>query len=71
MPPAASKIALNDRSLRAMKPPADGRRAVIWDALMPGLGVRISAKGKRAFYAVRRRAGETQPSWSCSAPIRC
>jgi integrase len=63
MPTAARKIALTDRSLQAMKPPPDGRRMVVWDSLLPGLAVRISAKGKLSFYAVRRRSGAAQPSW--------
>lgn len=63
MPAAARKVALTDRSLQAMKPAADGRRTVVWDSLLPGLAVRISAKGKLSFYAVRRRSGDAQPSW--------
>jgi integrase len=27
------------------------------------MAVRVSGKGKRSFYAVKRRAGQTQPSW--------
>jgi integrase len=63
MPAAAKKTALTDRSIKAMKPPSDGRRTIVWDALMPGMAVRVSGKGKRAFYAVKRRAGRTQPTW--------
>jgi integrase len=62
MPAAARKIALTDRSLQALRPALDGR-TVVWDALLPGLAVRVGRKGKRAFYAVKRRAGQTQPSW--------
>src|SRR5579864_4681518 len=60
---AARKIALTDRSLKALKPDPEGARQTVWDALMPGLAVRVSALGKRSFYAVKRRAGETQPTW--------
>jgi integrase len=63
MPAAARKIALTDRSLKALKPDPDGRRQIVWDALMPGHAVRISALGKRSFYAVKRRVGEVQPTW--------
>jgi hypothetical protein len=59
----ARKIGLTDRSLQALRPTPDGRRAIVWDALMPGLAVRISGKGKRSFYAVKRRAGQSSPSW--------
>jgi integrase len=63
---AARKISLTDRSLQAMKPLPAGKRLVTWDALMPGMAVRVSGKGKnyvRSFYAVKRRAGQPNPSW--------
>jgi hypothetical protein len=63
MPTATRKIALTDRSLQAMKPSSDGRRSIVWDAIIPGMAVRVSGKGKRVFYAVRRRAGAAQPTW--------
>jgi integrase len=59
----AVKKALKDSSLKALKPGPGGTRHVIWDALMPGMAVRVSAKGKRSFYAVKRRAGDAQPTW--------
>src|SRR6516162_5429997 len=61
MPAAARKIALTDRSLQSLKP--TGERSVIWDALLPGHAVRLSARGKRSFYAVKRRLGQPQPTW--------
>ena len=64
MPAAAKKIALTDRSLQALRPAADGKRYTVWDGIMPGLAVLVSAKGKRTFYAVRRRAGDAQPTWA-------
>src|SRR5690348_14079514 len=63
MPAAIRKVALTDRSLQGLKPAPAGSRTVIWDALLPGLAVRVSGKGKRSFYAVRRRTGAQQPSW--------
>jgi integrase len=63
MPAAARKVALTDRSLQALRPAQEGQRAIVWDALLPGMAVRVSVKGKRSFYAVKRRAGHTQPSW--------
>jgi len=62
MPVAARKIALTDRSLQALRS-TGGQRSIVWDALLPGFAVRVSGKGKRSFYAVRRRAGQAQPSW--------
>jgi integrase len=55
--------ALTDRSLLALKPAADGSRTTVWDARMPGMAVRVSGRGKRSFYAVKRRAGAQQPTW--------
>jgi integrase len=63
MPAAARKIALTDRSLKALKAAPRGTRATVWDAMMPGLAVRITDKGKRSFYAVKRRAGASTPTW--------
>src|SRR3979490_52214 len=63
MPAAARKEALPDRSLKALKPSPAGRYTV-WDALMPGMAVRVSAKGKRSFYAVKRRTGAPPPTWA-------
>jgi integrase len=63
VPAAARKIALTDRSLKALHPTPDGARFTVWDAIMPGLAIRVSAKGKRTFYAVKRRAGARQPTW--------
>src|SRR5437763_4514066 len=63
MPAAARKVALTDRSLQALRPAREGRRTIVWDALLPGMAVRVSGKGKRSFYAVKRRAGQTQPTW--------
>ena len=68
MPAVARKIALTDRSLKAMRPPPDGQRLTIWDSLMPGLAVRISGKGKRSFYVVKRRKGQQQPTWVLLGP---
>jgi integrase len=63
MPAATRKIALTDRSMQALRPAPDGSRATVWDARMPGMAVRVSGKGKRSFYVVKRRAGQAQPTW--------
>jgi len=63
MPAAARKIALTDRSMRALKSPKDGRRLTIWDAIQPGMAVQVGAKGRPTYFAVRRRAGDAQPTW--------
>jgi integrase len=62
MPAAARKIALTDRAMLALKPVA-GKRVTIWDGIQPGMAVQVGAKGRPTFYAVRRRAGDAQPTW--------
>jgi integrase len=66
--PAAHKVTLTDRTLKALRPAPAGKRSVIWDALQPHLGVRMTDKadseGKAAhiaFVVVRRRPGERNP----------
>lgn len=49
--------------MQALKPAPAGKRLTIWDAKQPGLVVRVSDKGKRSYFAVRRRAGAAAPSW--------
>jgi integrase len=52
------KIMLTDRGLKAMKPAAPGTRKMIWDAAVPGFGVRVTDKGKLTFSVVRRLNGK-------------
>jgi integrase len=64
MPAAARKIALTDKSLKALKPAPAGKRATVWDGIQPNLAVRVTDKGRRSFVVVRRRSGEAQPTWT-------
>lgn len=64
MPAAARKIALTDRSLKAMKPAPAGKRDTVWDGIQPNLAVRVTDRGRRTFVVVRRRAGDAQPTWA-------
>jgi integrase len=64
MPAPARKVSLTDRSLKALrKPDPDGKRVIVWDAIMPSFAVRVSAKGKVGYYAVRRPKGSTTLAW--------
>jgi hypothetical protein len=47
------RIALTDRTVRALKPPKEGRLDV-WDEDYPGLGLRISASGRRTWIQMYR-----------------
>ena len=64
MPAAARKVALTDRSVKALKPAPAGKRTVVWDSLMPGMAVRVTARGHISFVAVLRRPGQAQPTWT-------
>ena len=47
------RIALTDRTVRALKPPSTGRLDV-WDEDNPGFGLRISAEGRRTWILMYR-----------------
>ena len=47
------RIALTDRTVRALKPPSAGRLDV-WDEDNPGFGLRISAEGRRTWILMYR-----------------
>lgn len=56
---------LNDRKMKALKLRPGRERDVVWDAGMPGMAVRLTSKrGSKAFYAVKRRAGDVSPTWA-------
>ena len=54
----ADKRLLTDRALKALKPAAPGKRAILWDAACPGLAVRVTDKGRRSFYVIGRAVGD-------------
>jgi len=56
------KIVLTDRLLKALRPAPQGKREMIWDAIQPHLGVRVSDKGQRSFVVVKRQAGAPRPT---------
>lgn len=47
------RIALSDRTIRALKPPLSGRLDV-WDEDYPGFGLRISSEGRRTWILMYR-----------------
>jgi integrase len=53
---------LNDRIIRALKPAKAGQRHEIWDALVPGLGVRVTDRGTKSFVLVTRYPGSDNPA---------
>jgi integrase len=52
-----AKRTLNDRIIRAAPPAAKGKRAEIWDTVVPGFGLRITDKGQKTFVLAARFPG--------------
>jgi integrase len=57
-----SKQVLTDRRLRSLKPAAPGKRYIEWDAVVPGLGVRVTDKRTLTFVLVTRFADSKHPA---------
>jgi len=53
---------LNDRIIKALKPAKPGQRYDVMDAVLPGLGVRVTDKGTRSFVLVARFPGSNNPT---------
>ena len=59
---AAAKVMLTDRGVGGLKPAPTGKRYIVWDALQPHLGVRVTDQGAKSFVVVRRRPGARDPN---------
>jgi len=57
-----AKKPLTDRAIRALPPAATGKRRLVWDALVPGLAVRVTDRGQRSFVLVTRYPGSRHPA---------
>jgi integrase len=57
-----AKRTLNDRIIKALKPAKPGKRVDVWDALVPGLGVRVTDTGVKTFTLVTRYPGHKNPA---------
>jgi integrase len=57
-----AKRPLTDRGIAALKPPMKGKRMLVWDALVPGLAVRVTDTGARSFVLVARYPGSVNPT---------
>jgi integrase len=57
-----AKKPLTDRAITALKPALPGKRRLIWDAVVPGLGVRVTDRGVRTFVLVKRFPGSRHPA---------
>jgi integrase len=58
MPKVIEKKVLTDRGLQAIKPPAPGKRKLIWDGIVPSFGARVTDKGQISFIVMRRLDGK-------------
>jgi integrase len=57
-----AKKPLTDRALRALKPAPTGKRKIVWDAVIPGFGVRVTDQRIKTFVLVRRYPGSPNPA---------
>jgi integrase len=57
-----AKRTLKDRTIKTLKAAQPGQRYDVMDALTPGLGVRVTDKGKRTFVLVTRYPGSKNPT---------
>jgi len=57
-----AKKPLTDRAIKALQPTSEGKRRIVWDAIVPGLGIRITDRGVKTFVLVTRYPGSTSPA---------
>src|SRR6516162_830118 len=57
-----AKRVLTDRTIQALKPASTGKRLLVWDAQVPGLGVRVTDTGQKTFVLVVRYPGDHNPT---------
>jgi integrase len=56
------KKPLTDRAILHLKASPLGKRRIVWDAIVPGLGLRITDRGVKSFVLVVRYPGSTNPT---------
>jgi integrase len=57
------KRTLNDRAITALKPAAPGKRYAVMDAIVPGLGVRVTDSGHKSYVLRVRFPGQAHAGW--------
>jgi len=55
------KKPLTDRAIHHLKPAPEGKRTIAWDAIVPGLGVRVTDRGVKTFVLVTRYPASRNP----------
>jgi integrase len=57
-----AKKPLTDRAIAGVKPASPGKRRLLWDAVVPGLALRVTDRGSRSFVLVVRYPGTRYPT---------
>jgi integrase len=57
-----AKKPLTDRAIKSLKPTPTGKRRIVWDAVVPGFGVRLTDRGVKTFVLVVRYPGSASPT---------
>lgn len=57
-----AKKPLTDRAIQALKSAPAGKRRIVWDAIVPGMGLRVTENGTKSFVLVARYPGSPNPS---------
>jgi hypothetical protein len=57
-----TKKHLTDRTLKALKPAPAGKRYVVMDSHVPGMGVRVTENGVKTFVLITRYPGHRSPA---------
>jgi integrase len=57
-----AKKPLTDRAIANTTPALPGKRKLVWDAVVPGLGLRVTDRGNRTFVLVKRYPGSPHPA---------
>ena len=57
-----AKKPLTDRAIRSLQPTPAGKRRIVWDAIVPGLGIRVTDRGVKTFVLVTRYPGAASPA---------
>jgi integrase len=57
-----AKKPLTDRAIKSLKPTPTGKRRIVWDAVVPGFGVRLTDRGVKTFVLIVRYPGSVNPT---------
>jgi len=60
---------LMDRTIKALKPARPGQRRDLWDAVVPGLGIRSTDKGYHTYVLLSRFPGSRNPTRRAIAEV--